>query len=71
MLISDPHFISNVSNINQLFKIIVAKSSLHFLSQLVCHGLITVLVLFMNQLCLLYIAGMDTEKWCPFHCIKR
>lgn len=32
-----------------LFKIIVAKSSLHFLSQLVCHGLITVLVLFMNQ----------------------
>ena len=47
MLISDLHFISKVSNINQLFKIIVAKLSSHFLSQLVCHGLITILVLFM------------------------
>ena len=45
MLISDPHcIISKVSNVNQLFKIIVAKSSSHFLSQLVCHGVITVLV---------------------------
>ena len=44
-----PHCISKVSNINRLLKIIVAKTSSHFLSQLVCHGLITVLVLFMNQ----------------------
>jgi len=48
VLIPDLHCISKVSIINELFKIIVAESSSHFLSQLVCHGLITVLVWFMN-----------------------